>query len=460
MSRREAFSALSRLWRCAAGCRWARLTLAAVAGLGLIAVSLVAAWATAILEPPRALKAMVRPDGAETIKLVAVYESGETESSFLNGVRLAVDEINAGNGFGGLPLELKVVPEQPFSAKSSLEDVAARSLELAATVAKEDNLLAVVGHEWSATAVPASSVYNRKGVLFLATHATASSLTNRAFDYVFELQPTNAEDAALMAHYALSNGLRRFIVLSDTTHYGLETSNFFTSWASKNGGEIVFRGYLASHLRSVDRLMLFLLENDLFSRQDFDAIYIVSSSSSDTAEFIKRARQLGIEVPILGSDYIFHTGIENYVGKARMKDVVGVSLYDRDSLSATALSFARAYYERYREEPDLTSALGYDAVKLLDDAAEAAGTRDAGKLADALRVARYERPFSGVTGPLVFDAKGLITDTQVYIVRHDGKRFRTVESYRNPMDWGTFDPPTSDPVDAVGTYSSTQGAIR
>ena len=85
--------------------------------------------------------------------------------------------------------------------------------------------------------------------------------------------------------------------------------------------------------------------------------------------------------------------------------------------------------------PDLSAALGYDAVMLLKEVTERTGTLDAGRIADALKVARYGVPFEGVTGKIMFNTNGLITDTDVFVVRHDGTRFQTVASYRKPLEW-------------------------
>ncbi|MDN3720386.1 hypothetical protein ACFQEX_19740 [Roseibium salinum] len=85
--------------------------------------------------------------------------------------------------------------------------------------------------------------------------------------------------------------------------------------------------------------------------------------------------------------------------------------------------------------PDLDAALGYDAIMLVRDVANKAGTTEPDKVADTLKIARYKTPFKGVTGPLIFDRNGLITDTEVFIVQHDGKEFHTVETYQIPTDW-------------------------
>ena len=60
----------------------------------------------------------------------------------------------------------------------------------------------------SITAVPASVIYERYNKLFLATYATATSLSNHRLDLTFALQPNNADNAAFLTHWALSQGIR------------------------------------------------------------------------------------------------------------------------------------------------------------------------------------------------------------------------------------------------------------
>ncbi|HEY0833830.1 MAG TPA: ABC transporter substrate-binding protein, partial [Azospirillum sp.] len=369
----------------------------------------------------------------QVARVVAVYPDGMEDTLFLKGVRLAVGEVNAAGGVNGVPVLLEEVAEVPYTDHLSLEPVVARTLRLAADIVRRPDLLAVIGHTSSATAVPASSVYARANVLFLATHATAVSLTNHGFDTVFGLQVSDADTATVMAHYATQNGLRRLVVLADGSGYGSDVGGLFRSAAALRGAEILHRGLLSSHNRSIDRLLLFLLDNTVFKPGDIDAFFVASASHADTANFITRARQLGLTQPILGPESLFSDRIARLAGPA-MKDVAAASLYDVEDRSDEATSFAERFVTNTGGEPDLLAAVGYDAVKLLAFAAAQARSRDPKVLADALRVIRHEAPFIGATGPMVFDANGLVTDTGVFVVRHDGRAFRTVARYRKPLD--------------------------
>ncbi|NDV85369.1 ABC transporter substrate-binding protein [Aurantimonas aggregata] len=408
---------------------------ASIAALGLLAVAELTGTTSFHTRSPRLATLFGPPD--DRLRVVAVYSSDDDEKNFVRGARMAVDRLNEDEGgVLGRQVVLELVAEEAHSEDRALERTVSETLDLSHSIARTDNLLAVVGHEWSDTAVAASAVYSRGDVLYLATHATAQSLTNHNFQTVFALQPNNGTNAEMMANYALKNSLSRFIVLSDKTDYAKESANFFTAAATNAGGELVFRGYVSSSQRSNDQLLMFILENNAFARTDFDAIFVVSSSLAETADFITRARALGVRVPILGMEYMFSASIEKAVGKAAMLDVVGVSLYDPANISERAKAFSTAFRTEFGATPDLDAALGYDAVTLLGDVAKRAGTVEARAMADTMKVARYKAsPFTGVSGPLLFDRTGLVTDTEVFIVRHDGEEFRAVANYKIPLQW-------------------------
>ncbi|GGD19336.1 hypothetical protein GCM10011335_22790 [Aureimonas glaciei] len=412
----DQLNVLRRRWR-------ALLALVVLAALVIVAV-LELAGITALLIPRN-----------DNLKVVAVYAAESGDSSFIRGAQMAVDRINARDGgVLGRQLDLDLVMEAGSTDGTALEAVVAKTLDLSDYIARTRNLLAVVGHEWSDTAIAASSIYNLNNILYLASHATAQSLTNHGFDTVFALQPDNSTNAQMIAKYALDQGLHRFIVLSDKSDYGKESVNFFTAAVAGAGADLVFRGFLSNGgPRSTDDLLMFILDNKTFRTADFDAIFIASSSLAGTADFIKRARVLGLAMPILGMEYIFSSAMESAVGMKGMKDVVGVSLYDAEGQSEGARVFAADFRQIFGQLPDLDAALGYDAITLLGDVSRRAGTIDPTVLADTLKVARYkDSPFVGVTGPLLFDRNGLVTDTGVYVVRHDGTGFHTVAQYQIP----------------------------
>lgn len=369
----------------------------------------------------------------ETVEVAVVYPAEPESDDFLAGIRIAADQINAQGGILGHPVAIQRFEEDAYTGTANLESVVSKAMKLASRIGKSPSILAVIGHGSSATAVPASAIYNRSKKLFLATHATATSLSNLHFDMTFALQPNNADNANMLAAYALSQGLRRMIVLSDNSNYGVETTNQFRSLFSQDGGVVEIHARLTSTNQSIEDLLLFILDNDLFNHKNIDAFFITSSNVKETASFILQTRRLGLNIPIIGPEYLYSQELEQIVGAEAMRDVVAISVFDQGRTTPEGDLLAGPFEKTAGRRPGLLAAMGFDALKVLAYAAEKAGSLDPEIIADTLRIIRYDAPFVGATGPLVFDAHGLITDTQAYIVRHDGTQFRTVATYRKPF---------------------------
>ncbi|MBT3330309.1 MAG: ABC transporter substrate-binding protein [Rhodospirillaceae bacterium] len=372
---------------------------------------------------------------AETLRVAVVLPPPPMDDDFLEGITMAVNDVNRDGGIDGRPLEVLRIEESAYTEDTELERIVADTLELASHVARKRDLLAVIGHHWSDTAIPASSIYNRHKILYLSSHATAPSLTNHDFSYVFALQPDSKDMATIMAHHVVKMGLRKFVVLSDDTSQAKDSAGLFRSWLTKYGGNVVYDGSLANQTRSIDRLLASILDNSFFTVDEIDGFFVNSLSSISIGRFIKRARELGLNKPIIGTDAVLSPQVEQIAGKKNMRGVSGVSLYDQNDQSSEAKNFLKRFKAKYDKLPDSLAAVGYDAIRLLQFTVAKIGSVQSTALADKLRIMRFEEPFSGVTGPLAFDENGLVTNTEIYIVSHDGKAFNAVAKYKKPLDW-------------------------
>lgn len=393
----------------------------------------------AVLLWPRVLHHSV----TDAIDIAVVYSPDEDAEDFLTGIRIAVEQINAEGGVLGRPLRALINREDSYTDQVVLEKAVTSALRQAQDISNQDNVLAVIGHGSSVTAIPASAIYERAGKLFLATHATANSLSNHRLDLTFAMQPNNADNAAFLARYANSEGLRRMVVLSDNSSYGIESTDLFRSLLTADGGTVLYRGRLTTQNKSIDDLLLFLMDNELFKPSEIDAIFITSSAALETAHFISRARQLGMTMPILGPEFLFSHQVESAIDPKEMRDVVAVSVFDGNTRTAEGHRLNVAFTAAKGHPPGLMAAVAFDAVKVLARATQRTGSLDTAAIADTLRIMRYDNPYVGATGKRVFDSHGLATDTSAYVLRHDGQRFQTTAIYHKPLPQAQSDERTS-----------------
>ena len=130
-----------------------------------------------------------------------------------NGVRMAVDEINAAGGYLGRPIELVVRDDTARPEVGLL-----RAQELVA-----EKVVAVIGFCNTGVALASLDVFQQARVPLIIPCATGTTLTQRypaSDSYVFRTAAPDALQAHFVVAELLRRGWTRIAVLADTTAYG------------------------------------------------------------------------------------------------------------------------------------------------------------------------------------------------------------------------------------------------
>ncbi|QOF78610.1 ABC transporter substrate-binding protein [Variovorax sp. 38R] len=131
----------------------------------------------------------------------------------LNGVKMAVDEINAVGGYLGRSLELVIKDDQAnpdigYSQSQALVN---------------DKVVATIGFCNTGVAMKSLAVFNDAKLPLIVPCATGSALTSTypsATSYVFRTSPKDSIQAPFVVDDLLARGWKRVAVLHDTTGYG------------------------------------------------------------------------------------------------------------------------------------------------------------------------------------------------------------------------------------------------
>jgi branched-chain amino acid transport system substrate-binding protein len=115
---------------------------------------------------------------------------------------------------------------------------------------------------------------------------------------------------------------------------------------------------------------------------------------------IKQAKDLGLDVPVLGGDGYDSPKLLELAGKTALNKVYFTNHYSSKDTSPEVVKFNNAYKAKYSKDPDGFNALGYDLAYFLADALKRAGVAEPEKLKDALAATKE---FNGVTGKLSID---------------------------------------------------------
>jgi branched-chain amino acid transport system substrate-binding protein len=302
------------------------------------------------------------------------------------GATLALEEINAGGGVLGRGLRLV------------REDNRSRAGESATVVRKllsRDRVVAVVGDGNSGRCLEAGPLCQAAGVPMVSPAATNPRVTAIG-DHVFRVCFTDPFQGTVMARFARRTlRLGRVGLLVDmSAPYSTGLAEVFRAEFVAEGGEIGGE----ARFTGGDR--------------DFRAQLTALRSAGCGAVFapcyypaggliLRQARELGMDVPMLGSDGWEAPELVEVAGAAADGAYFPVH-FSAENADAAAAGFVRRFERRHGRRPTGVSALAYDTLALIADALRRAGSTRGDRIRDALAATRG---FAGVTGTISIDAE-------------------------------------------------------
>ncbi len=315
------------------------------------------------------------------------------KGSLWQGVELAAEEVNQHGGVLGRPLRL---------VKENDEASLARGRLIAQQFTENLDMVAVIGHLNSYIALPASSMYQSAGLLYLTPGASDYQINLQRNSLVFRSSPSNRSLGLRMAEYMAARGYRRVAIayVKDKTSQGM--ANYFEQRARELGLLVVDRrSYTIS---AEDFGQLAYTWKELYQ---FDAIFLAGNMPV-AGQLIKTLRANGVTAPIVGGDGMDTPQLLQLGASA--EGVVVPEIYDADTRRAAAHHFEALFSARYGHAPDSFSAQGYDALRLVVQAMQRAGSTVPEDVARALRATQR---WQGVTGEVSFDELGDMPDRRV-----------------------------------------------
>ena len=327
---------------------------------------------------------------AETIKIgalgpltggVAIYGISAT-----NGLKLAVDEINANGGILGKQIELNLLDEKG----DSTEAVNAYNKLV------DWGMVALIGDITSKPSVAVAEVAAQDGIPMITPTGTQLNITE-AGSNVFRVCFTDPYQGEVLAKYTKDKlGAKTVAIISNnSSDYSDGVANAFAKEAEAQGIQVVAReGYS-------DGDKDFKAQLTKIAQQNPDVLFVPDYYEQDGLIAIQ-AREVGIKSVIVGPDG--WDGVVKTVDPssyAAIEDVFFANHYSTKDSNEKVQNFIKNYKEKYNDEPSAFSALSYDAAYILKAAIEKAGSTDKEAVAKAIK----ELEFEGITGHLTFDEK-------------------------------------------------------
>lgn len=330
----------------------------------------------------------------DTIKVGASFElTGNVANygkSILSGFKMAVDEVNAKGGVNGK--KIAVIESDNKSEPSESGNSVTK-------LVTQDKVVAVVGPATSGCVAAAAPITTANKIPQIAPSATAPAITvenDKVKDFMFRACFIDPFQGQVMAEFANKTlGVKNVAVLFDSSSdYSKGLAEVFQKTLEGKGGKIVAKeAFLAKDVDFKATLTKIKATNP-------EAIY-VPGYYEEVSKIIKQAREIGLNVPMLGCDGWESPKLAEIAGAAALKDCYYVSAFNAKDTDPSVQAFIKAYKEKYQKDPDIFAMQGYNAGLVLVDALKRAGGTDGTALAKAI-AATKDLPVA--SGKLTFDA--------------------------------------------------------
>ncbi len=308
-----------------------------------------------------------------------------------------------------------------------------RAVHAAQHLAKERDVIAIIGALTSAETIPIATLLGAQKVPLVAPTASDDGIASLS-PYIFQVNATPGAQGRRIAEHAVEKqGLRVLATLASRDNYGRRIAHEFTAKAEALGAEVLIQEWYepgtTDYRRQFERIrsagLALQLPDDLAAKIDaliLGAMHIAPPSpvavdpdtvqpkvvetldgiliAGDDEDILLIAPQFHsalIPSQVLGSDGWNHANVArdggNYVDRA-----VFVAKYYEQSRLESVQNFVNAYRSRFGKEQNIVAALGYDAMLAILHGINAGGTsRD--RLRDRLETLT---DVPGATGKISF----------------------------------------------------------
>jgi branched-chain amino acid transport system substrate-binding protein len=324
-----------------------------------------------------------------------------------NGLRLALEEINAAGGVLGQPLRLITKDNQSKPGETS---TAVREL------ITRDKVVALLGEVASGRSLEAAPIAQRSGIPMISPASTNEKVTETG-DHIFRVCFIDPFQGTVCAKFARKLGFTKAGIITDVSKdYSLGLAKSFQAEFTKEGGTITgTQSYSGGDKDFSAQLTAVKAGNP--------QVIFLPAYYTEAPLIIRQARQLGITAPFIGGDGWDSPELVA-VGGDSVEGCYFSNHFSNQSKDPKVIAFVDSYRKKHNTDPDAMVALGYDSVYLLADAMKRAGTTDPAKVTTALAATK---DFQGVTGKITLDDHRNPTKPAVMLLVKNGK-FAYVET--------------------------------
>ncbi len=343
------------------------------------------------------------PEDENVLKIGMVGPlSGEAAAygvNILRAAEIAVEEANASGELGDITL--KIISEDTEGDWSKAANAFTKLIDV-------DKVSVIIGGVLSSESEAGSTIVKDAKIPTISPSSTAVDLT-KDNPYLFRNCLSDEVQAVQIAEFAVEElGLGKFAVLYTTNDYGKSLRDAFENKAEELAEVVAVEAF-------ADKDNDFKPQLTAIKEKNPDCLYI-AGYYTEAAKIAQQAKDLGMDVQILGADGLCNAVLLEIGGEA-VEGTYATSGFYPDDPSPAVQNFVKAYQDKHGEEPDMFAAQGYDAARIVIEAIKSKGSTSE-EIREGLAATK---DFPGITGKTSIDEEGDTIKDVLILKVEDGK---------------------------------------
>ena len=275
----------------------------------------------------------------------AVGQSG------VEGIEMAVEEINAAGGIAGRPIEI---------IKEDEENDPTTAVSVVNKLINQDEVVAIIGSVNSSVTLAAMEVSEDAGIPMVTPISSGAAITGSGNQYIVRGQANDLLQAGAVVEYAIAKGYQKIGLMYQNDDYGGGARDVIVEIMKENNMTLAAdEGFEASAADVTPQL-----QNVKAAGCDCLIMYCMYAPGASIAN---QAAQLGMgDLPLLGGGgltnaKLYELGGENVVGVVNSQTF----LAGADAVNEFSAKFIENFQAKYNDTADSNNAMAYDSTYIL-----------------------------------------------------------------------------------------------
>ena len=251
----------------------------------------------------------------------------------------------------------------------------------------------------------------------MITHASTNPKVTKDRKYVTRACFIDPFQGAVMAKYALDNGLKTAVLVTDAKQdYSVGLSKAFKKAYEAAGGKIVQTVLINSGDKDFNAQVAAIKAAN-------PGIIAFTGYYNEGALLAKQARNMGVNTPFIGADGVGFPELIKIAGKAAEGFMYTDHFNEAAATSPEAKAYVEAYHKKYNKPADSMGALAADAYGMIMQAMnKCIADKKASDDKECINTnLRNTKGYKGITGTITINKEGNAVKSAVVNAVKDGK---------------------------------------